>query len=120
VSELSTTNPSRVSAIRVEGRELGFGQVAARSVVAAEILGDLGVLQRLRERRDAQTRRWVVLTTQRDDISGQVKEQTVTTAWLAGWLAGWSRVRPRGRLTARPQLRRPAHSCETDKPDGTS
>ena len=60
------------SAIRVAGRELGCGQVAALRVEATEVAADVGVLERLRRRRDARARRWVVLATERDDVPGQV------------------------------------------------
>ena len=40
------------SAIRVAGRELGCGQVAALRVEAAEVAAEVGVLERLRRRRD--------------------------------------------------------------------
>ena len=40
------------SAIRVAGRELGCGQVAALGVEAAEVAADVGVLERPRRRRD--------------------------------------------------------------------
>ena len=59
------------SAIRVAGRELGCGQVAALRVEATEVAADVGVLERLRRRRDARAGRWVVLATERDDVPGQ-------------------------------------------------
>ena len=88
------------SAIRVAGRELGCGQVAALGVEAAEVAADVGVLERLRRRRDARAGRWVVLATERDDVPGQARRQAVTygTPGRAAWLARSLARRLAGRL----------------------
>ena len=58
------------------------------------------MLERLRRRRDARARRWVVLATERDDVPGQARRQAVTygTPGRAAWLARSLARRLAGRL----------------------